>query len=391
MTATGSRRLIYPAQRAVEHAATAPGVRPLRLFALLWPLRQIETTADIYDEQPYELIERFVVLTILDGGLTQASHLARFLGIPESLVHRCLNLLSVIGHVELDGDSVQLTELGTYSARAQIRYVAKESRQDLLIEAFTTSPLPRRYYEKAVRVVPSATGDDKRLAASFTPLFAGVPFRPEVVEQLAGRPDRADYNLPEQLRQLRIVRTWDAFLPVYLIETAGDDLLAYSAAGTPRDTFIEDIYRQVPQIREMINNESCGNPQDIWTHWLANSRYGAGLLQRLPNGLWRVTFRADAFGPDASLRLTQVGSFRFQSKHFVQLWCDDERIRRAALLDRSLRMLQLPGVVTHADLLDQTAPLSTLLELPAPTLTELRQYAEREGAREWLARLDALA
>ncbi len=82
MSAVTHSRRVYPARRAIEHAAGLPGLRPLRLFPVLWPLWQVETTASSYAEQPYELIDRFLIRAIREAGLSQTAELAGFLGLP---------------------------------------------------------------------------------------------------------------------------------------------------------------------------------------------------------------------------------------------------------------------------------------------------------------------
>lgn len=88
-------RAIYPARRAVEHAVTVPGVRPVRLFPILWPLWQVEITANVYDEQAYEIIDRFLVRALVEGGVDRREELIGFFGLQPSLVDRCLALISI--------------------------------------------------------------------------------------------------------------------------------------------------------------------------------------------------------------------------------------------------------------------------------------------------------
>jgi hypothetical protein len=228
MTMAARGRRVYPARRAVEHATSLTGVHPLRLFPVLWPLWQVETTASFYDERAYEVVDRFLVRAVSEAGLCRVDELAAFYGIPAALVQRCLRFLTTIGHVDQDGETVSLTALGQRSAQAGIRYEPKESRQEILIEQFTGQPLPRRYYEGSVPVFTSTEVPEDRLAdrSRFMPLFAAAVFRPELVERLAERSDRAELNVPQHLRDLRVVGERPAFMPVYLIETAGRDLLA---------------------------------------------------------------------------------------------------------------------------------------------------------------------
>lgn len=386
-------RRIYPARRAVEHATTIPGVRPLRLFPVLWPLWQAETTANVYDEQAYELIDRFLIRAIMEAGLHRADELAAFFGIPQVLVRRCLNFLATIGHVREDAGTVILTELGRYSAHEGKRYVPKESRQEILIEQFTGQPLPRAYYEGSVPVFSGPEIPEDRLAdrSRFLPLFAPTMFRPELVEDLAQRPDRAELNLPRQLRDLRFTGKQDVYLPAYIIETAGTGLLVYTAIAAERDAFFEQVCRQLPDIGQLIKAETSADPREIWTGWLAQSKAGPGTLRQLPSGVWRATLLASAFGPDAGLSLSKVGSYELRKRHFLQLWCDDTGLRRRALIERALAMTSSSEIASWAALRQRVTSVARQLEAAEPTRADLREYARQHRMNAALARLDALA
>jgi hypothetical protein len=386
-----TRQIIYPARRAVEHAVTVRGMRPTRLFAVLWPLWQVETTAQVYDEQSYEMIDLTLVRGVREARLTRPAELAAFFGLPASLVDRCLAFLTLIGHLRLTDGQINLTELGAHSADQGVRYVLKESRQPLLIEQFTGRPLPRRFYQGTLGVLPSPeigteqAGDGTR----FWPLFAPAMFRPELVTQLEHRADRFDYNLPRRLRDLRVLGDQSVFLPVYLIEGADGQLLAYSAASDDRDDFLEDVCAQVPAIRHLIAAEPAADPRAIWTAWLADGNL-RGTLSRRPDGVWRATLASSSFGDKPKLALSGVGSFRLRQRHFLQLWSDDVDVRRRAAHERALGMAQLRDVRSHADLRERTGNVAQLLEVPPPTIEELRAYAQRHQLHGRLSHLDAL-
>lgn len=388
---TMSRR-VYPARRAVEHATSIPGISPSRLFPVLWPLWQAETSASIYDEQAYEMIDRFLIRAVMDAGLHRIAELATFFGIPEGLVQRCLQFLAIIGHVRIDAGTVTLTELGRYSAQEGIRYEPKESRQEILLEQFTGQPLPRAYYQGSVPVFPGTEIPEDRLAdrSRFMPLFAPTMFRPEMVEALAHRPDRAELNLPRQLRDLRFTGKRDVYLPAYVIETAGTGLLVYTALTAEPDAFFGNACRQVPEIAQLISAENAPDPRKIWTEWLADSNAGPGTLCQLPSGIWRATLKATAFGRDATLPLSKVGSYELRKRHFLQLWCEDTGLRRRALIERALSMTSDTGITTKADLRQRATSLARQLEIAEPTLADIREHGHQHRMNTAVARLDAL-
>lgn len=386
-------QVIFPARRALEHAVTAPAVRPLRLFPVLWPLWRVEISAQVYDEQAYEVVDRFVVRAVCEAGLSGVEQIAAFLGVHLSLVQRCLAFLARIGHVTVEGGEVRMTPLGLDAIRAGVRYEPKESRQDLLFEQFTGRPLPRGHYDGSVTVLstPEVPADGVADRTQFTGLFCRTPFDPEVVPRLAQRTDRTEYNLPRLLLGVTVQQYGDAYLPVYLIETAGSGLLAYSSAAPRGDAFFEAVRRDVPALDEMISVEERGDPREIWTAWLAEGRHGRGTLRQLPNGVWRATLRADAYGGAPKLPPSRIGSFELRRRHFLQLWCDDPALRRRVLMDRALGIAQTRDVSTRGDLIARMSELSELLEVPAPGVAELRSYGAAEGQHARVARLDELA
>lgn len=384
-------RVIYPAQRAIEHAVTVPGVRPARLFPVLWPLWQVETAAQVYDEQAYEVIDRFLVRGILEAGLHRSADLAAFYGLPTSLVERCLAFLTLIGHVRNTEGLVTLTPLGESSARADVRYVPKESRQQLLVERFTARPLPRSHYQGSLSLLPTPLVPAERVSdgSRFAPLFSSSTFRPEIVTQLGEQPDRFDFNLPKQLRNLRVLGHQDAYLPAYLIEDADGRLLAYSGVHGERDTFLESLCDRVPLIRTLIAAEPSQDPREIWTNWLADGKR-KGTLRQLPSGVWRATLVADSFGGTPKMPLSRIGSYQLRKRHFVQIWTDDAKLRRQAALRRALAITQLRDVRTRADLTGRLRTVAEQLEVTTPTLDELHRYAKKEQLHAYLVHFDAL-
>jgi len=385
-------QVIFPARRALEQAVTAPAVRPLRLFPVLWPLWRVEVSAQVYDEQAYEVVDQFLVRAVCEAGLSGVEELAAFLGVHLSLVQRCLAFLARIGHVALDAGQVRMTRLGLDAIRAGVRYEPKETRQHLLFEQFTSRPLPRRHYDGSVTVLstPEMPAGGVTDRTHFTGLFFPTSFAQEVVPRLAERPDRTEYNLPKLLRGVTVEDHALAYLPVYLIETADSGLLTYTSAEPRGDAFFEEICRDAPALHQLISAEDRGDPSQIWTAWLAEGRHGRGTLRQLPNGVWRATLRADAYGGALKLPRSRLGSFELRRRHFLQLWCDDSTLRRSVLMDRALGIAQTRDVATRDDLLERMAELAQLLEVAVPGVAELRAHGEAEGQHARVARLDEL-
>ncbi len=393
--------VIYPPRRALENAATIPGVRPLRLFAVLWPLWQVEISADVHDPQSYEVLDRFLIRAVAEGQLSTVGELAGFFSLPVPLVRRCLDFLATIGHVTLAGPApdpsgaarVALTPLGEQSWRAGVRYVEKkEARQTLMFERLTGWPFPRAYYDGGLTVLPApeVPADQAPGTTKFRHLYTHVPLRPDALEALAARPDRAEFNVPATLGQLRELDTREGWLPCYLVETAGQGLLAYTAAGSEPDPFLAQVCREADAARMRIDAEDAGDPREIWTAWLSRFAHGAGLVRQTSTGTWRIELPATSFG-DGALKLYRLGSFELSRNHIAQLWCTDDATRRAAARDRALAMTRRRDVTTLDGLLRFAEPIARTLDVPVPTDADLRDHARATRRPDLLGRLDQLS
>lgn len=389
-----AKPVIYPARRALEDAAAIPGVRPTRLFPVLWPLWQVEISASVHDPQAFEVLDHFLVRAIAEARLTTVDEIAAFYSLPAALLHRCLGMLLAIGHVTVtptahDGGRLALTELGRRSWRAGVRYVARESRQHLMFERFTGWPFPRPYYDGKIAVLsePAVPPDLAPGLTRFRQLFTPTPLRPDAVRVLAERPDRAEFNVPAALGPIQELGTREAYLPCYLIETTEHGVLAYTARADERDPFLAEVVRQVDDARQLIEAEDTADPHTLWTAWLAKYGGGIGVPRQTPAGLWRIVLPPASFGA-GRLGLYRLGSYELSRNHIAQLWCEDAAARRTAVLDRALALTRRVGI-TRTDLLRQAERLAHTLEVPAPTHHDLRTHAHAAGPQA-LGRLDLL-
>jgi hypothetical protein len=376
----------------VEHATTLPGIRPVRLFPVLWPLWQVDTRAEIYDRQDFEIIDHFVVRAIAEGGIADRDELVAFLNVPAGLVDRCLAFLGLIGHLTVTGRALELTELGRRSVQDGVRYVASTSRQTLLIERQTGWPLPRAYYDANVPVLDTPQIEEGQLAdrSRFLPVFTATPFRPEVLDWLEKHPDRVGYNLPGQLRNLRNDGVRDGYLPSYLIETADHRILAYTNVAEDRDEFLEGLCAKT-SVQHLMEARDIGDPAVIWRKWLAQSAvFGAGTVRRSAGGGWRVVLDAAAFGDSPKLSVNRIGAYQFYDHHFIQIWCADPAIRRRALLGRALGIATLPEITTRQQLADRIRTLAASLETAEVSFAQLCRHATDSGDEDRLRRLTAL-
>jgi hypothetical protein len=100
--------------------------------------------------------------------------------------------------------------------------------------------------------------------------------------------------------------------------------------------------------------------------------------------------RTSAFGESGSFPVRDVGSFKTSKQHFIQVWCDDEDLRRRTLLERSLAIATMSSIRSRERLAQEIARLSELPELTAPEICDLYEQAVAAGLETRLGALDEL-
>ncbi|WP_173154353.1 hypothetical protein [Phytohabitans suffuscus] len=352
----------------------------------------METSAEVYDRQDFEVIDHFVMRTIGECGIHDRAELTAFLNLPSGLVDRCLAFLATIQQVTLSGTTVDLAPLGARSLSDGVRYVPTTSRLTILIERQLGRPFPRQHYDGNVTVLDTTEIEDGQLAdrSRFLSVFTTAQYRPEVLQWLEQHPDRAKFNLPSQLRNLREEGHRDGYLPCYLIETADHEILAYTNVAEERDAFLEQVCIETA-IEHLIEAKRIRRPQEVWKEWLAESKtYGAGQLKETTDG-WQVVLDPGAFGKPPKIPPTRIGSYQFRDNHFIQVWSADPAARRQALIERSLGIATLPDITSMPHLETRIRDLAAKLRIPAASVDDLRAHARRTGDDRRLNHLATLA
>lgn len=378
---------IYPARRAIERARTTPDARPVRLFAQLLPVWQAEIRATVRDSEPYEVFDRFLTRGIAEAALTTPQALAEFLGVERSIVDRALTFLTTLRHVQRDGDTLALTDLGRHSARDGVRYVVKEDRRHLYFDGFTTAPLPASHYAGITYVTgPRWRGPD---GLEFRAIGYHAPFDATQVQALLRRPDRRDLNAPDGLLDANVLSVEQQWLPAYLVQDAGPPgLQVFTMAVEGRDTHLE---RVCGHLREALREEpDRKDPVAAWRSWLTERGHPDIDVQRTAGGALRAVLPAHAFSGDGAFKLFQLGSFETRQRAFLQLWCADARLRRTAVLDRILTMVRARRIKNHAELAVHLDQHATLLEVGPPATADLRDYAREQDDTDAAIAIDAL-
>lgn len=389
MTTPAGYHIPYPVERALEDVADQPGVHPMRVHRVAFPLHVAELSATITAREPFDLLDRYIGLAIAECGFRSVPEISDYLGVTEHIVGRVLRFLAEIRHVTASDGVFGLTELGLRAVRDDTRYIPKEDRLKLYFDGVRCDPLPSRYYGRNVRVLSRAEAQDQHW---FSLLAHTSGFATSALAELARRKDRADYNLPDEHENLMLRAAGEAFLPCYLIRVRtsnGYRSLVYTAASTSaRDAYLEEIMQNWPPLAEAIRTEDNAEAarRDELSQWLDQRGLSMTQLTWAGHDVPRLTLPAGHFplgdAPDkdrAEFPLRQVGSYLTPQRFVVQLWCKDEHIRREAALQRALEYADAMQR-DEADMTRFLTQVSTRLDLhPALSLTDLRTHAHRTG------------
>jgi hypothetical protein len=379
----------YAVDRALENIADLPGIRPVRVHWVAFPLWVADVSAVVTAREPFDLLDRYVGLAIAECGFRSVSEISGYLGLTDHVVHRVLRFLTEIRHITSgDGDLV-LTELGLRAARDDTRYTPKEDRLKLYFDGVRCHPLPTRYYGRGVRVLSRSEARDQH---KFRLLDHASQFDAEAPAKLARRHDRADYNLPDEHENLKVQAADPAFLPCYLIrarDAVGDRYFAYTAAdSSASDAHLEDILKQWPEFLQALQtDENAGADRRAeLTKWLDDRGLSMTQLTWAGHDMPRLTLPARCFPHgDAPAKtkgefpLRQVGSYLTPRSYVMQLWCTDPKIRREAALQRALEYADA-GRKDEAEIIRFLEQLSERLETGRELdVSDLRAYAKRTG------------
>lgn len=396
---------LYHPQRIIEEAQKEPGLAPVRLFALLFPLWRVKLGGTFREQKPYALLEEYFERGIFEGQLQTTEELSTFFGIDPRLVAKVLDFLQTIEHVQYERGRWFLRPLGQESLREGQKYIAKKNRQEFYFEAFRCQPLTREHYDK-MQVYTEQEAEElvtlyerSRRGYRCERLYSFHPWKAAAIDELARRSDRDHYNLRKEISGVHQVGQPElVYLPIYLIEARGRNkertYLAYSRIRGRRDRFFEQIVNHYPDIRESLAVVSAQNQQDreIWTRWL--TRQGLSNVQplRMPNGIWQLNLAPDLFREsNPPIPLEKIGTYRLEEGRFLYLWCDDVEVRRNAVLDRTLHLIeQHKKSITEREVERNLQMLSEQLATRTLDLNDLKQRARETRRTGLLNAIDAM-
>lgn len=394
---------LYRPQRIIEEALKEPGFAPARLLAILFPLWRVELEGTFREQKPYALLEEYIERGIFEGQLQTTDELSTFFGIDTRLVAKVLDFLQTIEHVQYEQGRWYLRPLGLESLREGQKYIPKKNRQEFYFEAFQCRPLTREHYDK-FQVYTDQEAEELVNAYEHshrgyrcTRLFSFHSWNPKAVDDLARRSNRDQYNLRKEITSIHQVGQPElVYLPLYLIEGRKQNgqrtHLAYSRIRGRRDRFFEEIVQHDPDIRGSLAIEATKESldKDLWTRWLKTQ--GLANIQPLlmPSGIWQLSLSSDLFrAKKPPIAIDKIGTYHLEDGHFLYIWSEDIDIRRDAVLDRTLRLIeQHKKSITEREVEKNLQLLSTQLATRTMEVSDLKRYAKVTGQAVLLSTID---
>lgn len=407
-----TRMPIYDPRRVIEHLQTLQGVMPVRLFAILFPLWDVETTAMQREGRPYELLEKYIERGIHEGQLHTVEALVDFFGLEAEMVKKILHFLETIGHVHRNGTYWEITSLGNKSISDGTKYVSKEKRVRFYFDAFTSMPLRKEHYaKKSVHILSPDEADDvtylKTWGYRFQRVFATQAWRTASLKELEARIDKTDnFNVPPEMQELQYLNVGLAYLPMYIVETKKTSTFL-SFQGTPitkpyymvytgirdlRDMYLENIINSNQTVYAALQDGKDKNIMKVWREWLQEKRVTGILPIERTDGTWQATFSPSAFeGTEAVFKASRIGDYELRDGYFIQIWCDSEVLRRRVALDRILRILKKYRQIKLSNVQEQLRTQASQLRISSLEVDDLKRRAVETNMQDIVKMLDKMS
>jgi hypothetical protein len=397
--------LLNSPQYTLEQVAADATLFPIRLYQVLFPLREVEVSGTVREDQPYDLVAEFLMRGIAEGGLATTESLVTFFGLEQSLVEKMLAFLQTFGQLQQVNGSWMLTPLGVESCRDQKLYTPKQTRRKLYFEPFTSHPLPKEYYR--LEFLSPIEASEAKEREGYYQRLADVffPWSPVVLCDLAQRPDREKYNLPYQIDAIQEENLTTVYLPMQVIETrkmnqqgaiAGERYYAVvTRLARTRDGFFEWVVNKEPDFASLLEAEAQADQEPdpmvraALEERLARRKLDARVRKVAPD-IWRVLPERQALlAPKGEMNLNNVGRFLLLGKGVcAQIWCDDPQLRSQAVLEQTLDLLQRKqhrgDPLSRQAVNDLMRTLALRLDVKPPGWNALSQRAQERNLKSFL-------
>ncbi len=394
----------YHPARVIEDIQMLPEFIPIRVFAVLFPLWSIETTATQKEGRPYDLLEEYVERGIEQGDLHTSKELANFFGLETRLVDKVLMFLETTGHIECITKRWFLTDLGKSSLQSNTRYVAKSASYRLYFDGFRSRPLLREHYGKGLQVFShleaAVITQRSRGGYQFLRLVSMEQWDPVAIRRLEMQSDRRNYNLPPEAYNLHASDPVQVYMPMYIVEAekqvgrfSTSYYVTYTHIKGRRDNFFEEMVNTYQEVKRALQAEKSLDVITFWREWLISQGVTpVPPIQRNVNNVWQVILPKEIFySPQATLTLEDVGIFRLERGYILRLWCNDPFTRRKAALDRALRITERMQIyITRRDITERLQRFAELLDTDELTFEDLRKRADERNLKELIEVIDSL-
>jgi hypothetical protein len=411
----GNAKLPYDPQRAIEHIQKLEHYTPQRIFAVLFPLWEVESTAQQEERRPYQIMELYIERGLAEAGLQTVQELSHFFGLQEVMIAKVLHFLERINHVSRQGENYKLEPLGYRSLQEGQKFNLQEKRLKFYFDAYTSHPLQKQHYDNRAHILSEEQAfqilHQKTYGYRYYQLSSlSTSWQTDALEALAKRRDRADFNVPAEIRWVQAINVGQAYLPMYIIKAKGNFsrhthtqyarqqsaenyYIVYTGIQELRDLYFEKIVNNNQTILSALNNEREQEPEYIWQEWLKEKGITGTVPLPMANGTWQIKLPPTLFiGAKAKLQFTKIGDYELRSGYFIHIWCDDRNLRRKAALERILRLIKrrqqyikVHAVHEHLQLLERQLETGTL------TLIDLQRYADESNNQELKPVLQRLA
>jgi hypothetical protein len=152
------------------------------------------------------------------------------------------------------------------------------------------------------------------------------------------------------------------------------------------DEHLERLCRGWTALARALALSDSGDVRADFDGWLAERDIDPAHLRWTADGALRLTLPASRFtaaparpGRKGTFALIRLGSYVTPRSHVLQLWCDDPRLRREAVLERALTRVVAARHPAADDAEAFLARLCTQLETTPVTLDDLRRHAHKTG------------